>query len=363
MSPSLPGTDLVRSLAREAERTRLRSRNGIRLVAGVDPVRVGMTPKDPVWSRGKVTVYRYRSDSVRLGPPLLLFVGLVSRPYFMDLRPGNSFVERLVAEGFDVFLLDWGHPDAAEGDHSLDTYVDYYLPRAVEATRATAGAQEVTLVGYCMGAFMALLSLGVNPDLPVRGLLALAPPVDMDHLGSADPVRTGAIDPAALVDEDTGVVPASVIKTFFRLRKPTAEAVQYVNLWDNLWKEGHAEAHQAMAQWVWDHVAFAGPAFLQFARDYVRGNALMTGRARVAGRPVDLRAVTVPTLVMTAERDELVPAACSAPMTGLLGSTDVEHHVVPAGHIGLIMGRSGAKVSIPLMVDWLHSHSVQEERE
>lgn len=70
-----------------------------------------------MWSRGKVTVYRYRSDQVRLGPPLLLFVGLVSRPYFMDLRPGNSFVERLIEAGFDVFLLDWGHPDTAEGDH------------------------------------------------------------------------------------------------------------------------------------------------------------------------------------------------------------------------------------------------------
>lgn len=360
MSPALPGVDTVRGLAREVERTALRSKNGIKLIAGVDPPRVGVTPKHPVWSRGKVTVSRYHSQSVRYGPPVIVFVGLVSRPYFMDLRPGNSFVERLLEAGFDVFLLDWGHPDAAEGDHTLDTYVDYYLPRAIDVVRETAGSREVTLVGYCMGAFMALLSLGVHPDLPVRALAALAPPFDMDHLGSADPVRKGAVDPASLVDQDTGVVPASVIKTFFRLRKPTAEAVQYVNLWDNLWKEGHAEAHQAMAQWVWDHVAFAGPAFLQFTRDYVQGNALVRGTARVGGRPVDLSAITVPTLIMTAERDELVPAACSAPMAGALGSPDVESHVIPAGHIGLIMGRSGTKVSIPLMLDWLRRQSEEQ---
>jgi len=287
----------------------------------------------------------------------------MSRPYFLDLRPGNSFVERLLQAGFDVFLLDWGDPDAAEGDHTLETYVDYYLPRAIAATLDVADADEVTLVGYCMGAFLALLALGSRQDLPVRAFVALTPLLDMEHLSrSAQPVRTGAIDPALLIDEDTNVVPASVIKSFFRLRKPTAEAVQYVNLWEHLWKEGHAEAHQAMAQWVWDHVAFAGPAFLQFTRDYVQANALMTGEARVGGRRVELGAIAVPTLIMTAERDELVPTACSAPLAGMLGSPDLEAHTVPAGHIGLIMGRSGAKVSIPLMLDWLSRHSEAKER-
>lgn len=362
MSPAVPGADVVRSLAREAERTRLRGKNGIRLLAGLDPPRVGATPKDAVWSRGKVMLYRYRSDQVRLGPPLLLFIGLMSRPYFLDLRPGNSFVERLIDEGFDVFLLDWGDPGAAEGDHTLDTYVDYYLPRAIDATCEAAHDDEVTIVGYCMGAFLTLLLLGSRQDLPVRAFAALAPLADMEHLSrSAQPLRTGVVDPASLIDPDTNIVPASVIKSFFRLRKPTAEAVQYVNLWEHLWQEGHAQAHQAMAQWVWDHVAFAGPAFLQFAREYVRENALMTGRARVSGRPVDLASIAQPTLVMTAARDELVPPACSAPMADLVGAPDLEAHEVPAGHIGLIMGRSGAKVSIPLMLDWLTRHSRTKE--
>ncbi len=39
---------------------------------------------------------------------LLIVFSLFSRSYIMDLRPGNSFVERLLAAGFDVYLLDWG---------------------------------------------------------------------------------------------------------------------------------------------------------------------------------------------------------------------------------------------------------------
>lgn len=363
MNPTLPGGDVLRGLAREAERTQLRARNGIKLIAGVDPPRVGATPKDAVWSRGKVTLYRYRSDDVRLGPPLLLFIGLMSRPYFLDLRPSNSFVERLIEAGFGVFLLDWGSPDPAEGDHTLETYVDYYLPRAIDATRRAADDPEVTLVGYCMGAYLALLLLGSRQELPVRAFVAMTPLVDMEHLSrSVEPLRTGAIDPESLIDDDTNLVPAPVIKNFFRLRKPTAEAVQYVDLWEHLWRDDHAEAHQAMAQWVWDHVAWAGPAFLQFTRDYVQSNGFMTGEARIGCRPVELRSITVPTLIMTAERDELVPAACSAPMARLIGSTDLESYAVPAGHIGLIMGSSGAKVSIPLMLDWLTRRSDRRKR-
>jgi polyhydroxyalkanoate synthase len=362
MTTALPGTDTVRGLGRELSRTRLRAQNGIKLIAGTDPPRVGVTPKDEVWSRGKVRLYRYRSDRVCHGPPLLLFIGLMSGPYFLDLHPGNSFVERLLDAGFDVFLLDWGAPDAAEGDHGLETYVDYYLPRAIDAVLRAAGAQDLTIVGYCMGAFLALLALGSRDDLPVRNLVVLTPLVDLHQSsGAAAHLRNGVLEPESFIDETTNLVPATLVEAFFRLRKPTADAVQYVNLWEHLWRKGYAQGHQAMAQWVWDHVALPGPVFLQLAHDYIRDNALMTGRARVGGRPVRLRSITVPALIMTAERDELVPPACSAPLVDMLGSPDVEAHAVPAGHIGLIMGRTGAGMSSALIVDWLKRHSTPKE--
>jgi polyhydroxyalkanoate synthase len=43
--------------------------------------------------------------------PVLLVYALILRPYILDLLPGNSLVEHLLGEGFDVYLLDWGCPD------------------------------------------------------------------------------------------------------------------------------------------------------------------------------------------------------------------------------------------------------------
>src|SRR5579859_5473521 len=96
---------------REIERNALRARNGIRMATGISRPGVGLTPKDVVWEYGRCQLWHYRSDNVRMSPPLLIVFSLVSRSYILDLRPGNSFVEQLLAAGFDVYLLDWGVPD------------------------------------------------------------------------------------------------------------------------------------------------------------------------------------------------------------------------------------------------------------
>ncbi|MDT7744343.1 MAG: poly[(R)-3-hydroxyalkanoate] polymerase subunit PhaC, partial [Actinomycetota bacterium] len=109
-APGSPG-GLLDRIRRDVERNTRRARNGIGLVAGLSRVRVGRTPKDVVWRHGRCELWHYRNDAVRVGPPLLIVFSLISRSYILDLTPGNSFVERLLAEGFDVYLLDWGEPD------------------------------------------------------------------------------------------------------------------------------------------------------------------------------------------------------------------------------------------------------------
>jgi polyhydroxyalkanoate synthase len=102
-------------------------------------------------------------------------------------------------------------------------------------------------------------------------------------------------------------------------------------------------------------------AFRQMIDDYVRGNALATGTARVSGRPVRLDQIDIPLLHVVAEMDDFVPPACSDTLLDLIGSGDVEQTRVPAGHAGLIVGRQGAKVSIPAIIDWLKRHSTTSE--
>ena len=99
-----------------------------------DDAAIGVTPKDVVWTHRKTTLYRYRSTRRTHALPVLLVFALINRPDIFDLRPGNSFVEYLLDEGYDVFLLDWGVPGDEDADMGLDNYVCDELPWAMRET-------------------------------------------------------------------------------------------------------------------------------------------------------------------------------------------------------------------------------------
>ncbi|MFZ2178596.1 MAG: alpha/beta hydrolase, partial [Rhodococcus sp. (in: high G+C Gram-positive bacteria)] len=106
MTTEPTSTSIADRVRREVERNALRARNGIRMAAGLSRPEVGQTPKDVVWRQGRSELWRYRNDDVRVSPPLLIVFSLFSRSYILDLQRGNSFVEQLLAAGFDVYLLD-----------------------------------------------------------------------------------------------------------------------------------------------------------------------------------------------------------------------------------------------------------------
>ena len=358
MKPLGSTVDAARGIAREVARTQLRAKKGITLLARRPPPQIEPTPKDEVWSLGKATVWRYRSGRVRHARPVLLFMGLVGDPAIFDLYPGNSWVERLVDEGFDVYLLDWGRPDAAEGDHTLDTYLSGYLVPAIRAVRGLAGSHDVSLGAYCMGSLMALLLLGSKNNIPAGNIVLFTPPCDYDHApGFLDNYRSSRLHPSQAIDETTGLVPESAVRAMFRMLAPTSDVVQYVTLWENLWREDFVESHRAVNHWAWSHRPMAGPAFTEMINEYVRDNALVRGSAQLGGRPVDLKAIKIPVLIVIAERDEFVPPANSEPLADLLGSSDIQMLRVPGGHAGALMGSVARRVTVPGVLEWLTSHA------
>jgi polyhydroxyalkanoate synthase subunit PhaC len=359
--PGVAASDLRERVERDVRRGLLRGRNGLRYAAGTSRPKVGQTPKDVVWRRHKAELWRYRNDDVRHTPPVVVVHSLVSRSYVLDLHPGNSAIAFLLRQGLDVFLLDWGVADEADSGNTLETYVDEYLPAAVAAACETAGSEEVTMLGYCFGGVLSLLGLARHPELPVRNLVLMATPVDFAGMSGVTALaREGRLEPDDVLD-DTGNVPPEAVEGAFRLLKPTAEAAQYANLWQNLWNDAYVEGYQAMAQWTRDHVPFAGAAFRQTVEHLVRGNELVAGDLVLSGRRVDLGAITCPVLNVMAEKDHIVPLPAAEPLIRLLGSDEAHELRLSAGHVGLVAGRSAAKVTLPGIADWIKAHSEPAE--
>ncbi len=256
MTPT-PGETLTR-IRREIERTAFRARNGIKHLAGVATAQVGSTPRIAVWSRDKVRLYRYQpDDGVPRGEPLLLVMSLVTRPTVFDLLPDNSLVASLLAAGRDVYLLEWGTPDAVESANTLETYCDEYLPRAVGPSQTSPAPVRSTC--------SATARWPAHPDLRGRpsrasraGPRAAGRPRRLREMGPLTAlVRTPWFDITSILDE-TGNVPGSTIMQGMRQLDPTGDVKTYLNLWNSLEDDKQLAAHEAMVGWSGDHIPVPG---------------------------------------------------------------------------------------------------------
>lgn len=349
-------------VVREVERNAVRAKNGLKYLSGADWTPPAPSARDAVWNQGPATLWRYRSDRVTVAPPVLMFIGLVSTSAIFDLHKKTSLVADLRDNGFDVYVLDWGSPGPGDGANTLETYLCKYLPRALKAVLLASNASEVSIVGYCMGGAMAISAMAAQPDLPIRNLVTMATPVDFDHVG----VRFEALhdpdqDVQAFVDPDTQCVPGNVVGSLFTIRKPTATAVQYANLVENLWNDVYVESHQAISRWTATHVPLPGGVAMQVVDMWLRGNAFVAGTLRLNGRVADLGKVTCPVLSVLTLSDEIIPPASARPIVDVLNSRDHEVLEIEAGHIGLLIGRSAKKISFPGIIGWLLRHSDSEE--
>jgi polyhydroxyalkanoate synthase len=342
------------------ERQVLRARNGLSYLAGTNRPPIAQTPKDTVWRRDKAQLWRYRhedGEGVRYAPPVLIVHSLVSKSYVLDLMPNNSMIRFLLGEGFDVFLLDWGVADPAEAANTLEDYVDDYIPEAIEATCREAGADEVTVIGYCFGGVLTLLLAAGHPELPIRNLITLATPADYTKMGFMSRMfASGRLDPDDVIDE-TGLVSSSRMDEGFQALKPTDQIVQQVNLFQNLWNQDFVDGFLAMNQWARDQVPFPGAAFRQTVQVLIRDNALMRGVIPFGRDEVRLADIKMPYLNAFAEQDGIVPAASSEPLTNLVGSKDTSELRLQSGHVGFVAGRQAAKVARPQIADWIARHS------
>ena len=358
--PPAPSEAFAR-LRAELDRTAFRARNGLKHFAGVGSARVEPTLRDEVWARGKVRLFRYRPSGVESsGQAVLLVMSLVTRPSVFDLLPGDSLVARMLEAGHDVFLLDWGRPDAVESENTLETYCDEYLPRAINEVARVASAQKVTLFGYCLGGLMCLLTAAGHPELPLRGMVVLAVPIDFGECGPLGRmVRNERFDLDTLLDE-TGNVPASTMLQAFRALEPTGDVTTYLNLWNSLSDPKRLAAHQALVGWSGDHIPFPGAAFRQIVELFVRDDALLHGRLQLGGRLVRTQDIELPVLSVVGERDNLVPTSATDPIDKALTNASLDHLRFPAGHAGLMLGRRAQRDFIPAILSWLADLTTQE---
>ena len=344
-------------IRRLVDRTIQRSVNGFRYVTS-GPPSVGLTPKETLLERGTLRLYHYLPQADELyRVPVLLVMATTNRGYVFDLAPGQSMVEYLLRQGFDVYLLDWEAPTQAERNLDLDAYTQDFLPSCVEAIAGDCGEPDVSIVGYCMGGVLSLIYAATHAPGPLKNLACLTTPVNWQGMGLmrqwADP-RFFDVD--RLVDT-LGIVPEDFVSAAFDMLRPAQKPAGRIRVWEQMWNDEFVRSYRAFDRWGEEMLPLAGAYFRQTTRELMWNNALYTGELVVGRQRVDLHQVRVPVMHVTAEHDHIVSTEASAPLLELVGSEDRAALVLKGGHVSLIAGPRAVRRMWPALAEWLAERS------
>ena len=313
----------------------------------------GVTPRCVVARDGTAQLLRFRRPDARPAAaraPLLLVPSLINRWYILDLRPAASLVGALVDAGLDVFCLDWGVPNDEDRYLGWDDVLAR-LARMVRATRRAVGAGGVGLLGYCMGGTLAAIHAALHPA-GVAALVNLAGPIDFSEGGLLSRLTDRRWFDAEAVAAAGNVQPWQLQSGFAALR-PTLHLAKWVTRLDRAADPAFGEAFSALEGWSNDNVPFPAAAYGRYVRELYQDNELVAGEHRVAGRRVDLAAITCPVLTVAAERDNICPLPAARALTDRCGTADATLRVVPGGHIGAVVGGRATRETYPALVEWL----------
>ncbi len=333
-----------------------RVKNLLGLVRRAKPS-VGQTPSEVVYQENKWSLihYRPRPEGLAHKTPVLFVPSLINKHYVLDLLPGKSFTEYLVAEGFDVFCIDWGTPTDEDRYVTFDDIVERALGRALRFVARTTPRRQAHVLGYCMGGTLAAIHGAVHPEY-IASLATLAAPVKF-HDNSTLSLWTNAkgFDVNALVD-GVDTIPWQLLQSAFHLLRPTLALQKAVNVIDRAWNDEFLDGFLALETWGNDNVALPGEFYRRYIEGLYQDDGLLAGRFALAGHQVKLENIHFPVMAVTFANDNIVPAASAAPLIDVISSKSKQHLHLPGGHVGAVVSKHAAKSLWPQLAAFYTEH-------
>jgi len=328
---------------------------GIKNLQKVGDLPTGVTPREAVYTEDKLTLYHYKSptgDKASLKTPLLISYALVNRPYMTDLQENRSMIRGLLAQGVDVYLIDWGYPDRSDRFLTLDDYINGYIDRCVDVIRERHNVDKINLLGICQGGAFSICYTALHQD-KISNLITMVTPVDFQTEDNMLAHWIRDIDVDQLVDS-MGNIPGDLMNwTFLNLKPYRLLAQKYIDMVDILDNPQQVCNFMYMEKWIFDSPDQAGEAYREFVKQFYQENKLLKNEVKVGADTVNLKNITCPVLNIYANDDHLVPPSASKPLGKAVGTKDYTELSFKGGHIGIYVSGSAQALVPPSIGKWL----------
>jgi polyhydroxyalkanoate synthase len=285
--------------------------------------------------------------------PILIVYAFINRPYVLDMQIEISVVQKYLKAGFDVYMIDWGYPTAADRFLDLDDYVDF-IDRSVEEVKQRKGVNQVNLHGYCLGGTLCAAYTALRQK-NIKNLILQAAPIDF-HTNNTVALWARALDPDKIVDV-YHLMPGELLNTCFLLLDPINLIIgKYSGLLEMISSEG-ISGFLRMDQWIFDSPNVPGEAFRQYIKQWYHDNLVIKGEFEALGERVRLEDIEIPVLVVAAKFDHIVPPESQKAILNLVSSQDKDVYEMEKGHIGITTSKESHKVFWPKVIRWIQQRS------
>ncbi len=326
---------------------------GIPALQAAAVVEVGCSEREAVFRDDKVTLYRFKPIAKPAGvTPVLISYALVNRPYMMDLQSDRSLIRRLLEQGLDIYLIDWGYPDGADRFLDLDDYINGFIDGCVQFILDQHGIDKVNLLGVCQGGTFSLCYASLHPER-IKNLVTMVTPVDFKTPENLLSKWAQDMDVDTVVASSGNVSGEMLNVAYVSLMPFRLMQQKYVSLVDMLGDPKQVENFMRMEKWIFDSPDQAGEAFRQFTKWFFQENRLIKGTVELGGQKVDLRNITMPVLNIFGKQDHLVPPSASIPLANYVGTKDYTAFEMDVGHIGMYVSGKSQKQLPETITKWL----------
>ena len=241
--------------------------------------------------------------------PLLILPPWINKYYILDLRPENSMIRWLAAQGFTVFVTSWVNPDAALASKTLEDYVVQGAYAAVEAVLKQTGAKTANVVGYCIGGTLlscTLALMAARKDTRIGAATFFAAQADFAEAGDllifTDEAWLQELEQR--MDAAGGVLPGQAMAdTFNALRANDLIWSFFVNNY----LLGKEPAAFDLLFWNADQTRMPKTLHMSYLRDFYKSNLLAKGELSLGGTRLDMGAVKTPVYVQSSREDHIAP--------------------------------------------------------
>lgn len=301
----------------------------------------------------------YHSDAKASGPVLLIIPAPFKRPYIWDVRPDLSVVQRCIAKGLRVYLLDWPLPGPRENELGLGYYAQSLAGDAMDAIEAETGEAGALLAGNSLGGTFAAIFASLAPER-VRGLALIDAPLafgaeggrlarfarempDADLLRAAlgSPVCGSALDLLSIL---------SLPEVFFWQRHGDFAL--------SLTDADALDLHLRVLRWTLDEFPLPRRLFEDILDQLYREDRFVRGALTINGCTAAVRNLRSPVFAVLNPVGQIVPPESIETALRMVPGLPVHFHIYE-GEIGTLLQHIGPLVSHlsherlwPEFLDW-----------